>query len=97
MKNTIYIAGKVTGLDYKEVVIKFDTAKKELLAQGWKTVINPLEVIANPNEEWHSAMKICIVALHKCEAIFMLPCSVDSPGAQIELQYAIEHNLDIYY
>ena len=56
MKKSIYIAGKVTGLDYQEVVLKFHTAKKVLLSEGWEKVVNPIELITDQNEEWHIAM-----------------------------------------
>lgn len=97
MENSIYIAGKFTGVDYQEAVLKFHTAKKILLSEGWKKVINPVELIHNQNADWLTAMDECLEALDQCDAIFMLPCSVDSPGAKIELQYAIENNLEIYY
>ena len=97
MKNSIYIAGKVTGLDYQEVVLKFHTAKKILLSEGWEKVVNPVELINNQYADWLTAMEKCMAALSECEAIFMLPCSVDSPGAMVELEYAIEKNLNIYY
>ncbi len=92
---TIYIAGKVTGLPVKEVKAKFQKAEDILKSRGWKT-INPTKLVKNNKEDWQVAMEICLNSLKQCEAIFMLPCSVDSPGAQLELQTAIELNLDIY-
>ena len=97
MKQSIYVAGKVTGLEYQEVEEKFQAAETMLLEQGWQTVINPIKLINNPTEEWHSAMEKCLNALKDCQAIYMLPCSVDSPGAVIELQFALDNNLDVYY
>lgn len=92
---SIYIAGKVTGLPYDEVLAKFQLAET-LLAKKWQ-VVNPLKVVDNPQEEWHAAMEKCLAALDQCDAIYMLPCSVDSPGAKIELQYALENNKMVYY
>lgn len=92
---SIYIAGKVTGLPYDEVLAKFNLAET-ILAKNWQ-VVNPIKVVNNPQEEWHAAMEKCLAALDQCEAIYMLPCSVDSPGAKIELQYALENKKLIYY
>jgi hypothetical protein len=97
MKTSIYVAGKVTGLKYQEVEEKFQAAETMLSNQGWKIVVNPVKLINNPMEEWHAAMEKCLEALTNCEAIYMLACSVDSPGAMLELQHAIDNNIDIYY
>jgi hypothetical protein len=97
MKKTIYIAGKVTGLEFEEVTQKFAAAENMLIEQGWQKVVNPITLINNPSEEWHSAMEKCLFALKDCQAIYMLPCSVDSPGAKLELQYALDNKLDVYY
>jgi len=97
MKTSIYIAGKVTGLEPQEVSRKFQLAEDMLKKQDWPIVVNPIKLINNPNEEWHCAMEKCLEALKDCQAIYMLPCSVHSPGAQLELQYAMDNNLLIYY
>ncbi|WP_264521182.1 DUF4406 domain-containing protein [Flavobacterium sp. N1994] len=91
----IYIAGKVTGLDPKECAAKFEKMELQLQAKGWE-VVNPVKLINNPGERWASAMRTCLLELTFCDAIFMLPCSTDSRGAKIELQHAIECNIDIY-
>lgn len=97
MNQSIYIAGKVTGLDFQEVAQKFAAAENMLIEQGWQKVINPITLVNNPNENWHVAMEKCISALKEAQAIYMLPCSVDSPGAKIELDFAMNNNIDIYY
>jgi len=95
-KGTIYISGKITGLDYEESKTKFATAAENLKGQGWETV-NPMELVTDPETPWPEAMEICMNALPKCDALYALPCTVDSKGAQIELDWALRHNLDIYY
>lgn len=95
-KGTIYIAGKVTGVPVAERKEKFAAAEKMLQEQGWRTV-NPLKLVKNPNEEWQAAMDICLANLKLVDAIYMLPCSVHSAGAQLELQLAMDMNKDIYY
>lgn len=95
MKKTIYIAGKVTGLEPIECAAKFEAMEQEILAKGYN-VINPIKLVDNIHENWDSAMAICLKALAAVQGIFMMPCSVDSKGAQIELDFAIKFNLDIY-
>jgi hypothetical protein len=92
----IYIAGKVTGEDKEECTRKFKAAELEWRRRGLKTV-NPLEVVDNWETPWPEAMEKCLAALAQCDSIYMLPCSEDSRGAQMELDYAIANNYDIYY
>ena len=91
----IYIAGKVTGLDPVECAAKFEAAEILVRAEGYK-VVNPMKLGINPKASWAAAMKICLLELKLCDAIFMLPCSIDSKGAQRELETAFDFNLDIY-
>ena len=96
MKKTIYIAGKVTGVPVDERTEKFQAAETMLQKRGWKT-INPIKLVTDPSTSWHEAMDICFLALAKADAIYMLPCSVDSKGAQLELEFALQKNKDVYY
>jgi hypothetical protein len=96
-KTKIYIAGKVTGVPLAECRKKFDDMHTTLEARGFE-VINPMVVVANPETSWPEAMEMCLNALDTCEAIYMLPCSVDSPGAQMELDYALKkETMTIYH
>lgn len=96
MNKTIYIAGKVTGLPAEPTAQKFKTAQLELEAKGFD-VINPIELVNNPDENWYSAMRICVEALLSCDAIYLLPCYTDSKGALIEHKTAVKMGIDIYY
>lgn len=96
MKKTIYIAGKVTGTEITECRAKFGTAQINLQNRGF-IVVNPLLVVGDWSTPWDVAMEMCLAALSNCNCIYMLPCSIDSKGAQIELQKAIEMGIDIYY
>jgi hypothetical protein len=91
----IYIAGKVTGEEPTACAAKFEAVERYLVAKGWQ-VFNPIKIVDNPNEVWQVAMDKCIDALNQANAIFMLPCAIDSKGAQIELDFAIHTNKDIY-
>lgn len=96
MNKTIYIAGKVTGLLPEPTALKFKQAQEELEAKGFD-VINPIELIDNPKEDWNVAMNKCLEALEFCDAIFMLPCYTDSKGAMIEHRTATKLGIQIYY
>lgn len=96
MKKTIYIAGKVTGVPVDERTAKFQAAETMLQKRGFKTV-NPIKLVEDPNTDWQTAMDICFLGLAKCDAIYMLPCSVDSEGAKLELDYALAKGIDVYY
>lgn len=91
----IYIAGKVTGLDPVECAAKFEAVENQIRAKGYK-VVNPMKLGIDQKEKWSAAMKICLLELKLCDAIFMLPCCIDSKGAQKELQTAFDFNIDIY-
>lgn len=96
MTKTIYIAGKVTGLLPEPTALKFKEAQEELEAKGFD-VINPIELINNPKEDWDVAMNKCLDALEYCDAIYMLPCYTDSRGAMIEHRKATKLGIKIYY
>ena len=87
MKKRIYIAGKVTGEDREACTEKFKRAQEELQKKGFKAV-NPLEVVNTWEITWENAMKKCIAALMEVEAVYLLPCVSDSPGAKLELSLA---------
>lgn len=90
--STIYIAGKVTGLPVDEARASFDKPTAYLRHQG-HTVINPMELIKNPKEVWHSAMKTCIAELVKVDVVLLLDNWKDSEGARFEKEIA--HRLTI--
>lgn len=96
MKQLIYIAGKVTGVPIAERTAKFQAAETMLQQKGFET-LNPIKLVEDPNTDWQTAMDICFIGLAKCNAIYMLPCSVDSEGAKLELEYALAKGIDIYY
>lgn len=100
MKKTIYIAGQILAFsrnqtsDKVEQALKFKNVQKEIEMRGFKAV-NPIlltDGISNPQ----FAKKMRLMALKNCEGIYMLPCSVDCPDAQDELQTAILEGMLIY-
>jgi len=96
INQTIYIAGKVTGELPELTAEKFKNMQIQLETKGFD-VVNPIEVVNNSNENWYTAMGMCLEALETCDAIFMLPCYKDSKGAKIELKTAKDLGLQVYY
>ncbi len=82
----IYIAGKVTGLPYRETFNKF-LAAEELLKSLGQEVINPMRIVP-PNDTWQNAMRLCMASLCKCNAIYLLDDFKESRGAMIEYEIA---------
>ncbi len=91
-KKRIYIAGKVTGLTVVQATFKFGEAEQKLKAAGYDP-INPLSLQDTFRVEWKEAMKRCIAALVFCDGIYILPCSSDSKGAQLEILIASQLQL----
>jgi len=93
----IYVAGKITGLPYDEVVKKFKDAQIKLEKQGFE-VFNPIEI--SPFVEgktWDEYMAELLPIVETCDLIYMLEDWEDSRGAKDERQRAIEKNLVIVY
>lgn len=107
MKKKIYIAGQVTGEDFREVAVKFAKAHAEIEKLGF-IPINPIELVQNyfiknvafqpitEDEEWKIAMQECIKALVECDAVVLLPCWEKSKGAKIERQLAEDLGIQIF-
>lgn len=83
---TVYIAGKVTGLPYDEVYEKFRTCQLKLEANGY-LVINPCDMISK-NENWDTAMLLCLHLIQFADYITLLPDWVESKGARMEKEVA---------
>ena len=92
----IYIAGKITGEDYKQCKEKFSKAEFILKRKGYRNIVNPMR-LCSPNVQWDSAMKICIQKLIECDHIFMLADWQDSRGAMLEHHIAKHLGLKMIY
>lgn len=85
-KPVVYIAGKVTGLPYKEVVVKFHKAQIALEEAGY-FVINPIALV-HEGADWQQAMRICLSYLPLADHIHLLHDWQDSEGATLERELA---------
>ena len=89
-----YIAGAVTGTtDFKE---RFGVAEWEVACLEM-TPINPVDLPHKHNKSWESYMKECIVALLKCDCIFLLEGWEKSKGAIMEFEIAASLNYPVYH
>ena len=84
----IYIAGKVTGLPYKEVTAKFKIKQLELEAMDF-FVLNPVDVINDEDCNWQEAMRVSVMLLANADYICLLPDWWDSDGAKLERELAM--------
>lgn len=90
----IYLSGKITGKDEKEVFQLFEEREKFLTEKGYQ-VLNPMKLSHNHDKKWESYMKECIKNLLDCNAIMLIGDDwKDSRGVGLELFIAI--SLDYY-
>lgn len=96
----IYISGKVTGdQNYK---YKFKRAEEDLYTRY--ALFEP-KVVSMPTKDhlklddksWEECMIECIPFMDRCDTIYMLKDWKDSPGACIELGYALARNLTVIF
>jgi hypothetical protein len=83
----IYISGKITGLPSGEVQAKFEAAKKFVAGPGYEAV-SPLENGLPSDYPWIQHMKMDIIMLLDCDAVYLLSDRCDSRGAMLERNIA---------
>jgi hypothetical protein len=81
-----YISGPMTGLPHLNFPA-FHAAAALLRGQGLE-VVNPAELNADPQADWHACMRTDIKALCDCNLLVLLPGWEDSRGAHLELHLA---------
>lgn len=88
----IYISGKITGVpDFRD---KFARVEKSLTLQG-HVVFNPATLPAGLEYEEYMHIDLAMVAVS--DAIYMLPCWKDSPGAIREKRFAESLGREVLY
>lgn len=97
-KMQIYIAGKITGLDYEDVDVMFSEAAAALAAVGHEP-LNPFALVdQDPDRTYEDYLLDALeIVLCSAQALYMLPNWRDSLGARIEHAIAVEKGLPIYY
>ena len=87
----VYIIGKITGLPREYVVEKFRKAELKLQGAGM-IVVNPVNLV--PEETtWNAAMRTCIGALVKCDAVALCGDWHKSEGGKLEAEIALQLDL----
>lgn len=88
----IYISGPITGVtSYRRRFARVERALRNL----GHTPMNP--AVVSEGFDYDDYMKICRVMLEVCDAIFMMPGWEKSHGANIELGWAEELELPVFY
>lgn len=82
----VYIAGKISGLDYLKARRTFEIAETSLMARGYE-VVNPMK-LCGENWPWKLCMVVCLLALMRCRCVCLLPGWETSRGAKIEKRFA---------
>lgn len=93
---TCYIAGKIGALPTTEYIGRFELAKDEVRALGYKPV-SPLDLPHKHKRTWSAYMKEDIPAMLECNAVYALSNWRDSDGAIIEVNLALQVGIDIIH
>ncbi len=94
----IYIAGKITGLDWNDAKAMFANASHALKSAG-HTPLCPCEMFPeNPVWDWAEYMLADLrIIWNHADALLMLPNWKDSKGATLEHAAALATDKRIYY
>jgi hypothetical protein len=92
----IYISGKITGLQLAIVQQRFDLTEKLIKTMGHET-INPMNLGYSHDQAWESIMKVHILSLLKCDAVFFMKDWEDSDSAILENTIAEALKIERYY
>ena len=95
----IYIAGKVTGLNWHDAQTKFAISKQKLLDAGFyhSEIVNPMELGIPPETEWKEAMEVCLKNLEQCTAIYVQKDWRDSYGTRREMERAEKLKMERFF
>lgn len=93
----IYIAGKVSGEDFRECYKKFNTAQLYVEKEFGQLAFNPMKRVSY-SWSWLRCMIYCIRVLKtECDKIYMLKDWKLSRGARWEHRVAKRNKITIYY
>lgn len=109
-RTSVFISGKIRGLNFDQVVNKFDNKAKQLREQGYD-VVNPVERILLINysrarlgqpaltddDNIREIMGICLHDMLQCDELHLLPDWNQSDGAMLERDVALRMRIVIVY
>jgi nucleoside 2-deoxyribosyltransferase len=91
----VYISGAITGVD--DCSTHFADAEDLLIKKGYK-VVNPYMMdFVMPNADYEDYMKVDLLLLDMCDAIYMLKGWENSRGANREYGYALAKGMEIMF
>jgi Domain of unknown function (DUF4406) len=96
IQQSVFISGKISDLDIKEVIFKFKKAE-EFLSRHFITVVNPTKLGLAEKPAWENAIATCFDNLKECSYIYMLKDWKNSYGAKAELAYSIHTKKTILF
>jgi hypothetical protein len=88
-KPKVYISGPVTGRDFTECKVDFNSAELWLTGLGYD-VVNPLSYEVIENGSWEDYMKRDLKMLLDCDYIYLLDGWEKSKGARVEYNVACD-------
>lgn len=91
----VYISGKISGVDVKEVIRKFHASADKLRRFGFEPV-SPLDNGLPFPAAWEDHMGEDIKLLLKSDAIYLQSDYEESEGAQLELLIAEHRGMPIF-
>jgi hypothetical protein len=94
----IYIAGKITGLDFLEAIENFRCGERAVEGCG-HVALNPLKLVDQCESRTYEELLLDAlrVVLEQAEALYMLPDWRDSKGARAEHALAEIFGKPIFY
>lgn len=96
MKESCYIAGKITGLKKNEYKANFETAKQQVKRLGLLPV-SPTDLPHKHEPTWNAYMREDLRAMLNCSHVFAQSNWQESKGASIEVELAEMLGLTVIY
>lgn len=98
-KETVYIAGAVTGLDINGVKKQFEQQERRFRSDGYD-VFNPVRLVQEhglENESWDTIMKFLIPYVCKADMLFIMSGWENSKGTNVERDLCRSIGIEIRY
>lgn len=91
----LYLSGPMTGIpDHNFPAFNAEAAR--LRGKGYD-VVNPVDINADQQADWHACLRRDIAALTTCDAIALLPGWQGSAGAHLEMHIAHRVGMAIHF